>query len=165
MTDPAAATAAVVRKMRDADVPAAMAILDAWDMAPEAHREGAERRTIRVGNSFVADAPTDGVVGVASYIVHSATLGETASLAVDPDYRGLGIGYRLQVARLEEMRARGIETVRTETDRPRTIDWYVEKFGYDRVGTTPKKHDFSLSDVDEWTVLRLDLRRWSPDDA
>lgn len=149
-----------VRKMREEDVPAAMAILDEWDMAPDADRPDAERSTLRVEHSFVAES-SDGVVGVASYIVHSETLAETASMAVDPDYRGLGIGYRLQVARLEEMRSRGIETVRTETDRPRTIDWYIEKFGYEKVGTNPKKHEFSLPDVDEWTVLELDLVAWS----
>lgn len=142
--------------MQDEDVAAAMEILNQWDMAPEADNADAERSTIRVENSFVAE-DSGTVVGVASYIVHSDTLGETASLAVDPDYRGQGIGYRLQVARLEEMRSRGIETVRTETDRPETINWYIENFGYERVGTNPKKHDFSLSDVDEWTVLELEL--------
>lgn len=153
-----------IRKMRDSDVDAAMAVLDQWDMAPVSEQDDAERSTLRVENSFVAE---DGgsVVGVASYIVHSETLGETASLAVDREYRGLGIGYRLQVARLEEMRSRGIETVRTETDRPRTIEWYVDRFGYERVGTNPKKHDFSLSEVDEWTVLELDLVGWADDEA
>jgi len=151
-----------IRQMRDDDVDAAMAVLDEWDMAPETDQADAERSTIRVDNSFVAD-DSGTVVGVASYIIHDETLGETASLAVDPDYRGQGIGYRLQAARLKEMRSRGIETVRTETDRPETIEWYVENFGYERVGTNPKKHDFSLSEVDEWTVLELDLIEWAED--
>ncbi|WP_276258061.1 GNAT family N-acetyltransferase [Haloglomus litoreum] len=149
-----------IRKMREEDVPAAMDVLDRYDMAPKTDQEDAERSEIRVENSFVAEDGED-VVGTASYIVHSDTLAETASMAVHPDYRGEGLGYRLQAARLEEMRARGIETVRTETDRPGTIDWYIEHFGYERVGTNPKKHDFSLSDVDEWTVLELDLDAWS----
>lgn len=160
MTDATDDSTVTVRNMREDDVPAAMDVLDEWDMAPETDRPEAERSTLRVENSFVAETDA-GIVGVASYIVHSDTVAETASLAVDPDYRGRGIGYRLQVARLEEMRSRGIETVRTETDRPRTIDWYVEKFGYERIGTNPKKHDFSLSDVDEWTVLELDLVAWA----
>lgn len=149
-----------IRQMRPDDVEPAMAILDEWDMAPETGRADAERGELRVDNSVVADH--DGtVVGVASYIVHGEGVAETASLAVTEAYRGEGIGYRLQTARLEEMRSRGIETVRTETDRPETIEWYVEQFGYERVGTTPKKHDFSLSDVDEWTVLELDLEAWA----
>jgi hypothetical protein len=63
----------------------------------------------------------------------------------------------LQSARLDEMRRRGIRRVRTEADRPETIRWYVEMFGYRIVGTNPKKHAFSLEDVDFWTVLELDL--------
>jgi uncharacterized protein with GYD domain len=55
------------------------------------------------------------------------------------------------------MRERGIRTVRTETDRPETVRWYVERFGYRIVGTNPKKHAFSLAGVDYWTVLELDL--------
>jgi N-acetylglutamate synthase-like GNAT family acetyltransferase len=133
-------------------------------MAPETDRDDGERTSIRVENSFVAEH-SGTIVGVASYIVHADTVGETASLAVDPGYRGRGIGYRLQVARLREMHSLGIETVRTETDRPDTIEWYVENFGYERIGTTPKKHEFSLPEVDEWTVLELDLRKWAAGDG
>ena len=129
-------------------------------MAPREGERDPERSEIRVENSFVAD--DDGkVVGMASYIVHGPEEGETASLAVDPAYRGRGIGARLQHARLREMYRRGIRRVRTETDRPATIRWYVEKFGYERVASVPKKHEFSLKDVHEWTVLSLDLERWA----
>lgn len=107
-------------------------------------------------HSFVAMDGT-ALVGVASYLRISSTEAETASLAVDPSVRGRGAGYRLQTARLNEMRRRGFRKVRTETDRPETIRWYIEKFGYRRAGTSPKKHDFSLADVDHWTVLVLDL--------
>jgi predicted N-acetyltransferase YhbS len=99
-------------------------------------------------------------VGVGSYLLHSDALAETASLAVSPEVKGSGIGARLQVARLEEMLARGIRRVRTETDRPETIAWYQRKFGYRIVGSNPKKHAFSLPDVDVWTVLELDLVAW-----
>lgn len=149
-----------IRKMRPGDVPAAREILEGWNMAPRDDLPDAERSEIRVENAFVAEV--DGrIVGTASYIVHGPELGETASLAVEPGHRGQGIGARLQEARLAEMRERGIRTVRTETDRPATIRWYVEKFGYEEVGTAPKKHDFSLADVDEWTVLELDLEAWA----
>lgn len=150
-----------IRKMRPGDVPAARGILEAWNMAPREGDPDAERSEIRVENAFVAEAGDDGIVGTASYIVHGPDVAETASLAVDPAYRGRGIGARLQRARLEEMHERGIRTVRTETDRPVSVAWYVEKFGYEKVGTTPKKHDFSLPDVDEWTVLELDLEAWA----
>lgn len=145
-----------IRPMRPDDVPAAMRILEEWNMAPDSDRENAERSEIFVENAFVAVADGE-VVGTAGWFALSDDVAETASLAVDPAYRGLGIGYRLQAARLDAMRERGFERVRTETDRPATIRWYVEKFGYRKIGTNPKKHAFSLPDVDEWTVLELVL--------
>ena len=148
-----------IGRIRDDEIEAAMAILDSWNMAPRApdtDTPEVERSGLDPERTFVAR--TDGrVVGVASYIVHDAELAETASLAVEPSVRGEGVGARLQQARLDEMRALGMKRVRTETDRPDTIDWYIRKFGYRRVGTNPKKHAFSLDDVDEWTVLELDL--------
>lgn len=149
----------VVRKMREDDLSACLAILGQWNMAPRppsAAVPDPERSAIDVANGFVAEC--DGrIVGTCSYIVHSPEVAETASLAVDRGHKGGGVGYLLQQARLEEMRARGIRTVRTETDRPETIRWYVERFGYRIVGTNPKKHAFSLEDVDHWTVLELTL--------
>lgn len=148
-----------IRKMRPEDLPAARSILKTWNMAPREDLPDAERSEIRIENAFVAEV--DGrIVGTAGYIVHGPLDGETASLAVDPDSRGLGIGAKLQRARLEEMFERGIRTVRTETDRPATIRWYMQKFGYRKVGRSPKKHEFSLPDVDVWTVLELDLEAW-----
>lgn len=148
-----------IRKMRNEDLPACMAILAQWNMAPRPPSDDApepERTGIEVANGFVAEAEGR-IVGTCSYIVHSADLAETASLAVDPACKGGGVGHLLQQARLDEMRERGIKTVRTETDRPETIRWYVERFGYRVVGTNPKKHAFSLTDIDYWTVLELDL--------
>jgi N-acetylglutamate synthase-like GNAT family acetyltransferase len=153
------APAVVVRKMVQQDLSAVLAILEAWNMAPRAPSQGSldpERSEIRIENSFVA-LVGGSIVGVASFIVHSADTAETASLAVDPAFKGQGIGKKLQLARLEEMKSRGIRKVRTETDRPETIRWYIEKFGYHITGTNPKKHNFSLNDVDHWTVLEREL--------
>lgn len=149
-----------IRKMDEDDLPEVRELLEAWNMAPREDDPEAERSAIRVENSFVAEADRK-IVGTASYIVHGPRTAETASLAVHPEHTGRGIGHRLQVARLEEMASRGIRTVRTETDRPRTVRWYVEKFGYRTTGTVPKKHDFSHPEIDEWTVLELDLEAWS----
>jgi 3-keto-5-aminohexanoate cleavage enzyme len=149
----------IIRKMLKSDIEEAMIILSRWNMAPVApspDKPDPERSSIDIGNAFVA-VYEGNVVGVASYIILSDTVAETASLAVDPRYRGGGIGYKLQRARLEEMYRRGIRKVRTETDRMETIDWYKKKFGYREAGNNPKKHDFSLADIDEWTVLELDL--------
>ena len=149
-----------IRKMRREDMDSAMDILEKWNMAPVAPSEAItdpERSGLDVEKSFVAVDGNERIAGVCSYIVHNPELAETASLAVDPACRGAEVGYRLQHARLLEMKALGIRTVHTETDREETVDWYVRKFGYQRIGTNPKKHDFSLPDIDEWVVLRLDL--------
>ena len=132
--------------------------LKKWNMAPRVGDADAERSGIEVPHSFVAEI-AGRIVGTCSYLLLAAGVAETASLAVDPTFKGKGVGFRLQQARLDEMRARGIRKVRTETDRPETISWYVERFGYRIVGINPKKHDFSLSDVDTWTVLELDLEQ------
>ncbi len=146
----------IIRKMVIEDLDAVMILLAKWNMAPRTDIEDAERDSIEISHAFVAlDGET--IVGTASYLVLSETVAETASLAVDPAYKGKGIGYRLQMARIEEMKGRGFKTLRTETDRPETINWYIENFGYRKVGVNPKKHEFSLPYVDFWTVLELDL--------
>ena len=112
--------------------------------------------SIDIGNAFVAEAGGR-IIGTCSYFLLDGGWAETASLAVDPEPRFAGVGVLLQQARLDEMRGRGVRKVRTETDRPATVRWYVRRFGYRIVGTHPKKHVFSLPDVDHWTVLELDL--------
>jgi N-acetylglutamate synthase-like GNAT family acetyltransferase len=151
-----------IRKMRLEDMAGVSELLSKWNMAPvdpTPDNPDPERSSINIEHSFVA---LDGnkIVGVGSYIILSPVTAETASLAVDPDYQSKGIGYKLQKLRLREMKQRGIMKVRTETDRPETIDWYVRKFGYKVVGINPKKHAFSLPGVDSWTVLELDLDKY-----
>jgi len=154
-----AATRAVIRKMRADDLEAVMDILGKWNMAPimaSASQPTPERDHVETDNTFVADL-RGRLVGVASYLVRGDGRAETASLAVDPEFLGCGIGYRLQEARLEDMRARGIRHLRTESDRPEVIHWYVNKFGYRITGENPKKHPFGRLDRDYWTILELDL--------
>jgi GNAT superfamily N-acetyltransferase len=133
--------------MHRSDLSAAIELLEAWNMTPRSPSKSEpdpERSSLILENSFVA-----------------VRAGE---IAVDPSCLGQGVGYKLQQARLKEMRARGVRKVRTETDRPETIRWYVSRFGYRIVGTNPKKHafslpNFSLPNVDVWTVLELDLEQ------
>jgi predicted N-acetyltransferase YhbS len=149
--------------MRAGDMESVIDLLSKQNMAPMTPTPEIpepERSSINVQNTFVA---TDGdiIVGVGSYIILSEGFAETASLAVDPDYQSKGIGYRLQGMRLKEMKEKGIKKVRTETDSPETVRWYIEKFGYKVVGKNKKKHAFSLPDVDYWTVLELDLENYA----
>lgn len=153
------ATQAVIRKLRPDDIAAATQLLGQWNMAPiqaSAEVPMPERDRLEADNTFVATL-RGRVVGVASYLHPGGKWAETASLAVDPEYLGCGIGFQLQQVRLAEMRAKGIEQVRTESDRPEVIRWYVDKFGYRITGQQPKKHAFGRADCDHWTILELDL--------
>lgn len=154
-----AATRATLRKMRPADTEPVLALLGRWNMAPiqaSSAIPSPERDRLETENTLVAEL--DGrLVGVASYLLRGDHVAETASLAVDPEYLGCGIGFQLQTARLEALRAKGIKRIHTESDRPEVIHWYVSKFGYRVVGRNPKKHAFGRLDCDYWTVLELDL--------
>jgi len=149
----------VIRKMQPQHLNEAMQLLTKWNMAPKKASlaiPDPERSTLDINNSFIA-LLNGQLVGVASYILLDDKHAETASLAVNPDYLGYGIGYQLQMARLEEMRSKGIKHLRTESDRPEVIQWYISKFGYEITGKNPKKHDFGHADFDHWTVLELEL--------
>lgn len=134
-------------------------ILSYWNMAPVAPGPACpdpETSGLEEGRTFVAVAGAE-IVGVASYVLRGNGWAETASLAVDPAWRGRGVGESLQRSRLAAVREQGVRHVRTETDRPETIAWYLRKFGYRVAGAAPKKHAFSLGYVPHWTVLELDL--------
>ncbi len=154
-------------KLAKKEVPEAMALLEQWNMAPRpasAEIPNPERESLIIEHTFVAK-DNGKIIGVGSYLVLDNQTAETASLAVDPDYKGKGIGYALQIARLREIKKRGFRWVHSETDRPETINWYIKKFGYKKTGTNPKKHVFSLPNVDFWTVLKLDLEEFGFPDS
>ena len=49
------------------------------------------------------------------------------------------------------------KTVVTNADRPATILWYKERFGYKEVGTLEKISEFGDAKIARWTTLELDL--------
>ena len=149
-----------IRQMRPAEIGRVVEILAHWNMAPVAPGPGCpdpETSGLEEGRTFVAVSGGT-VVGVASYVLRGDGWAETASLAVDPAWRGKGVGERLQRARLAAMKTLGVQHVRTETDRPETIAWYQRKFGYRVAGAVPKKHAFSLPDVAGHTWNLPELR-------
>jgi len=148
-----------IRPMHADDRDRVVEVLACWGMAPVAASAACpdpERSGLEIGRTFVAVAQGR-IVGVASFVLLSDRLAVTESLAVDPDWIGMGVGEKLHLTRLAALRALSIEKVRTEADRPETIAWYVKHFGCRVTGTVPKKHAFGLPDVPDWTVLELDL--------
>jgi ribosomal protein S18 acetylase RimI-like enzyme len=111
---------------------------------------------------FVAVAEAEGeIVGVAGFKVLPDGTGKTTLMAVDPRYRGRGLGRRLQEMRMEALLERGCTRVVTNADRPATIAWYQRRFGYRVVGSIAKLHVFGDPEIDRWTTLEADLEEWA----
>ena len=94
------------------------------------------------------------------YKMISPIKGKTTLLGVDPTINGKGIGRKLQLARMRAMYEQGAETLITNADRPRTISWYKELFGYEEIGFLPKVHSFGDDSVSEWTTLETSLKTY-----
>jgi N-acetylglutamate synthase-like GNAT family acetyltransferase len=149
----------LVRKMTEVDLPGALALLARYNLEPRPPSPEVpepERTRLDPEHTFVA-VEGDRIVGVSSYIVLSPDVAETASVVVDPAWLRRGVLERLTAAKFAELRARGIRRLRAETDRAGTVRWMVKNLGYRVIGSHPKKHEFGLPGVDQWTVLELEL--------
>jgi len=145
-----------VEKARADDMAGMLAVLQTANMH---HVPSEEMPELDWRCCFVAWAG-ERVVGMSGFKLMSETVGKTTLMAVDPAYRGYGLGTRLQTARLHAMVALSAKTVVTNADRLVTIDWYKKHFAYRQTGTVPKVHEFGDPDVHEWTTLEMDLEAW-----
>lgn len=134
-------------------------VLRVLEMANFHHIPSDEMPELDLDRFFIAES--DGVVvGVAGYKVLGEGRGKTTLMAVDPSYRGLGIGQQLQELRMQELLRAGCRIVTTNADLPQTIDWYIRHFGYRKVGILAKLHEFGDPSIDQWTTLEADLVEW-----
>jgi len=147
----------VIEKAKQSDRTAIMAILKQVNMHNIPSQEMPE---LTYENYFVAKI-NDEVVGFCGYKILSATEAKTELMAVDRNCRGKGIGYRLQLRRMEDMIEKGIEILITNTDIPETIEWYKKNFGYQEKGKLKKLHEYSRPDIDHWTILQVNLLEWN----
>jgi N-acetylglutamate synthase-like GNAT family acetyltransferase len=146
----------VIDRARESD---RQAIFELLEQANMHHVPSPEMPELTYENYFVARL--DGrVVGFCGYKVLSDTEAKTELMVVDRECRGLGVGLMLQTRRMEDMLARGIETVTTNADLPETIAWYKKHFGYKEIGTLKKFHEFGEPTIDHWTTIQSDLRAW-----
>jgi ribosomal protein S18 acetylase RimI-like enzyme len=135
--------------------PAILAVLESANFH---HIGGPEMKTFPLEDCFVALVGGK-VKGVGGYCILSDREAKTTLLAVDPSARQLGLGTRLQDARLAYMRSQGIRTVHTNTDDAKVIAWLERRYGFRRTGeTVPKVADFGDPAVGEWTSMRMDFK-------
>jgi 3-keto-5-aminohexanoate cleavage enzyme len=143
----------MIEKASPDDYEAILKVMEPWNMH---HVPSAEMEELDLSCFFVARF-SGYVAGAAGYKLLTATEGKTTLLGIRPEYSGMRIGRALQNASLDAMFSAGIRTITTNADRPETIQWYKKHYGYRQIGTLKKICDFSLSDVDHWITLEMDL--------
>lgn len=146
----------IIQKMTTADIPTAIQILSSVGMGSV---DSPELKGIN-WDTFIVAKMNEEIVGVAGFRLISENVGRTMLMAVPKKYRGLGIGLLLQKHRMNVLFKKGVKTLESYTDRPKTIEWYKKHFGYVEMGKKKKDNAFSLSDVDEWTILETDLEKY-----
>ena len=142
-----------IEKASSDDYAAILSVMEPWNMH---HVPSAEMEELDLSCFFVARL-SGHVAGAAGYKLISQGKGKTTLLGIRPEFSGMGIGKALQNARLDAMYAAGVKSVLTNADRPETILWYKKHYGYRQIGVLKKICDFSLSDVDHWSTLEMDL--------
>jgi len=132
-------------------------VMKFWNMH---HVPSREMEELNLRNFFVAKV--DGkIVGASGFKMIRSDVGKTTLLSVDPSYNGMGIGQKLQDARLLAMHKWGAKSVITNADRPETISWYMKHYGYFDTGLrVPKVHSFGDDSIDHWTTIEMDLEKW-----
>lgn len=144
------------RAANPADWDAVLGVLATANFRPVPSPEMPE---LNLDCGFVAEDEGE-IVGVAGFKVMPDGSGKTTLMAVDPRYRGQGVGQRLHELRMDAMLRLGCTKVVTNADRPTTIAWYQRKFGYTAVGSVAKLHEFGDPEIDRWTTLQADLEEW-----
>jgi ribosomal-protein-alanine N-acetyltransferase len=123
------------------------------------HVPSPEMPEVSWDNYFVARLDGE-VVGFCGYKILSKTEAKTELMVVDTKCRSLGIGFKLQERRMEDMVSKGLRTLITNADLPATIAFYKKYFGYIEVGKLIKENEFGDPDIDQWTTLQADLIAW-----
>ena len=147
----------IITKSEEKDRPSIFALLKQANMH---YIPSQEMPGLTYENYFVAKIGGE-VAGFSGYKILSPVEAKTELMVVDNGFRGKGIGYKLQVRRMEDMLAKGIRILTTNTDLPETIAWYKKHFGYVEKGKLKKFHEFGDPNIDYWTTLQLDLLRWN----
>ena len=141
---------------REEDIPAILEIMKTANM----HYVPSPEMPELDWKCFFVAKTEERIVGAAGYKIISKTEAKTTLMSVHPDFRKWGIGRALQERRMLVLYEQGIQTLTTNADIPETIEWYKKHFGYKEIGKLKKLHEFSRSDIDEWTTLQTNLLDW-----
>jgi N-acetylglutamate synthase-like GNAT family acetyltransferase len=136
-----------IRRPTEADRDAILSVLRTANFDAIGSREMPE---FPLSDCFIA--AVDGtIVGVGGYRILDADTAKTTLLAVDPAWRGHGVGNRLQAARLDVMKAAGVKRIYTNTDDEAVIAWLERRYRFRRSGELiPKVNAFGRGDRDHW---------------
>lgn len=146
----------VLRRAAASDLEDVMAVLETANFH---HIPSEEMPEFDLSQCFVAEI--DGrIVGVAGYTRIDEGRGKTTLMAVHPSARGQGIGLLLQGKRMSELKSLGCKSVVTNADRPEVVSWYEKHFGYRKIGSLQKQHEFGDPTIDHWTTMEADLSNW-----
>lgn len=80
---------------------------------------------------------------------------KTILMCVLPEAHSLGIGSLLQQRRLDEMYEEGAKEVHTWSDRPKSIQWYQQRFGFELIGYEPIYHCLHRFTLGERSILGI----------
>ena len=109
---------------------------------------------INLNNAFLA--MKDGkIVGFSHYKLLENDVAKTTLLTVLPECRGLGLGEKLQIARMRAAYKKGCRKLITFCETPSTVKWYIKHFNYKILRTEPvchRLHFFPLKDHIIWGV-------------
>jgi len=147
----------IIRKAKEGDKPRIMELLKMENMHYIPSKEMPE---LTYDTYFVALVYKK-IAGFCGYKILSGDKAKTELMVVDPKYRGLGIGIKLQTKRMRDMFEKGIKTLTTNSDIPASIEWYIKHFGYKKTGELKKIHEFGNPNIDKWTTLQVDLIEWN----
>lgn len=143
-----------VRAMWPADIPDVMRIERQSFGMP--WQESTFRALMRRPSASLLTAEADRKVVGFSVLWFAADEGELGDIAVDPEYRGRGIGRTLLDRSIQEARSRGARSlyleVRQSNDAARAL---YETAGFETVG---QRADYYSGPLEDARVMRLDLQ-------
>ncbi|WP_236243260.1 amino-acid N-acetyltransferase [Streptomyces sp. CC228A] len=159
---PSGAKAVTIRRARTADVPAVRRLVDPYVSRGILLDKATVTLYEDIQEFWVAERDEDGaVVGCGALHVMWEDLAEVRTLAVDPDFKGAGIGHQVLDKLLYTARWLGVRRVFCLTFE---VDFFA-KHGFVEIGETPVAGDVYaelLRSYDEGVAEFLGLERVKP---